>query len=270
MRKLPVRKLLLSAMILGALTTWTIKPTAAQQDTPQIGAEEVRVVPPAPGYPFPGTRTLVYGADWHSFNAGTATIQLIPDGAAEKLTANANSAGMVSMIYPVHDSFEAHFDPKTFCSSRVFKHSEEGQRKREVGIQLDYARRKSVLDEKNLKTGETKHEETDIPTCATDIISGFFYVASLPLQTGSVYHFPVSDGGKTTDALVRVEGREQVKVPAGTFQGIRVTVEATSGKLQGRGKLLVWFRDDAEHTPLQMEGKMGWGTVMFKLQKLSE
>ena len=231
---------------------------------------EARIIPPSPSYHFPASKTLVYGADWHALNAGTATIQLHPDGTTEKLSAVANSSGALNLFFPVHDWFEAHFDPKTFCSTRVFKHSEEGKRKREVRIQVDYERRKSVLDEKNLKTGETKHEENDAPACATDIVSGFFYIASLPLQTGSVFSFPVSDGGKTSVAVVSVEGREQVKVPAGTFPAIRVSIEAASGKLQGKGKLWVWFSDDAEHMPLQMQGKMGWGTVMFKLQNVGE
>ena len=238
--------------------------------TTTTASAEARIIPPSPSYHFPATKTLVYGADWHAFNAGTATIQLRPDGTTEKLSAVANSSGTINLFFVVHDWFEAHFDPKTFCSSRVFKHSEEGKRNREVQIQVDYERRKSVLDEKNLKTGETKHEENDAPACATDIVSGFFYVASLPLHIGTVSYFPVSDGGKTSVAVVRVEGRDQVKVPAGTFQAVRVSLEAASGKLQGKGKLWVWFSDDAEHMPLQMQGKMGWGTVMFKLQKMGE
>jgi hypothetical protein len=187
------------------------KPSTAMS----TASPEGRIIPPSPSYHFPASKTLVYGADWHALNAGTATIQLRPDGNTEKLSAVANSSGALNLFFPVHDWFEAHFDPKTFCSTRVFKHSEEGKRKREVRIQVDYERRKSVLDEKNLKTGENKHEENDAPTCATDIVSGFFYIASLPLQTGSVFSFPVSDGGKTSVAVVRVEGREQVKVPAG-------------------------------------------------------
>ena len=247
-------------------------PQNASQSGPatSLATAEARIIPPSPSYHFPASKTLVYGADWHAFNAGTASIQLRPDGTTEKLSAAANSSGTINLFFPVRDWFEAHFDPKTFCSSSIFKHSEEGKRNREVHIQVDSERRKSVLDEKNLKTGETKHEENDALACATDIVSGFFYVASLPLQIGSVSYFPVSDGGKTSVAVVRVEGRDQVKVPAGTFPAIRVSLEAASGKLQGKGKLWVWFSDDAEHMPLQMQAKMGWGTVMFKLQKVGE
>jgi hypothetical protein len=261
---------LLAVAILSGIGVGNPQSASKPDTATSIASAEARIIPPSPSYHFPASKTLVYGADWHAFNAGTATIQLRSDGTTEKLSAAANSSGTINLIFPVHDWFEAHFDPKTFCSSRVFKHSEEGKRNREVHIQVDYERRKSVLDEKNLKTGETKHEENDAPACATDIVSGFFYVASLPLQTGSVSYFPVSEGGKMSVAVVRVEGRDQVKVPAGTFHAIRVSLEAASGKLQGKGKLWVWFSDDAEHMPLQMQGKMGWGTVMFKLQKVRE
>jgi hypothetical protein len=261
---------ILAAALLSGIGVGNPQNASPSGTATSIASAEARIIPPSPSYHFPANKTLLYGVDWHAFNAGTATIQLRPDGTTEKLNAAANSSGTINLFFPVHDWFEAHFDPKTFCSSRVFKHSEEGKRNREVHIQVDYERRKSVLDEKNLRTGESKHEENDAPACATDIVSGFFYVASLPLQTGSASYFPVSDGGKTSVAVVRVEGRDQVKVPAGTFHAIRVSVEAASGKLQGKGKLWVWFSDDAEHMPLQMQGKMGWGSVMFKLQKVGE
>ena len=85
----------------------------------------------------------------------------------------------------MHDRFESRFDPRTFCSLSIFKHSEEGSHKRETSIRFDYAHKKSTLDEKNLKTGETKHVENDLAGCATDIVTGFYYLQSLPLQLGA-------------------------------------------------------------------------------------
>ena len=58
--------------------------------------------------------------------------------------------------------------------------------KRETSIRFDYAHKKSTLDEKNLKTGETKHVENDLAGCATDVITGFYYLQSLPLQLGEL------------------------------------------------------------------------------------
>ncbi len=67
-----------------------------------------------------------------------------------------------------------------------------------------------------------------------------------------------------------VEKREQVKVPAGTFQAVLVTAEATSGSLQSKGKVWVWYSDDANHTPVQMRAKLGWGTLLFRLQRIEK
>jgi len=145
----------------------------------------------------------------------------------------------------------------------------EGAHKRETSIQFDYARKKSTLDEKNLKTGETKHVENDLAGCATDVITGFYYLQSLPLQPGAQYEFPISDG-KTTIVHATVEKREVIKVPAGTFPSVMVTAEATSGPLQSKGKVWVWYSEDATHTPVQMRVKLGWGTLLFRLQRIEK
>ncbi|HUB02072.1 MAG TPA: DUF3108 domain-containing protein [Terriglobales bacterium] len=228
-----------------------------------------RVNPPRPNYAFPDFQTYVFNAEWHMITAGTGTVRMEPDGNDRKVIATAESQGAVNVIFPVHDRFEARFDPRTFCSLSIFKHSEEGPHKRDTSIHFDYARKKSVLDEKNLKTGETKHVENDMPGCATDVITGFYYLQSLPLQVGSVYEFPISDG-KTTIVRAKVEKREQVKVPAGTFNTVLVSAEATSGPLQSKGKVWAWYSDDANHTPVQMRSKLGWGTLLFRLQKIEK
>ena len=228
------------------------------------------VVPPPPNYHFPDGQTYVYGVEWHLFNAGIARVSLQAESSEQHVTATAVSAGVVNMLYKVNDRFDAFFDSHKFCSLRVSKHNEEGSRSRQSDLHFDYARGKSVLDEKNLKTGEQKHVENDIPGCITDVVSGFYYLASLPLQTGNVNTFPVNDGGKTTEVTARVEASERVKVPAGTFQTVRVKVEPTSGALKGKGMVWAWFTDDANHTPVQMRSKLGWGTLLFRLQRVEK
>lgn len=226
------------------------------------------ILPPTSTYAFPDGQAYVYGVEWHLFNAGTATVKLESSSSDQKVTAIADSAGVANVLYGVHDRFEAHFDPKTFCSIGLTKHSAEGPHKRDTRVTFDYPKRKSVLQEKNLKTGETKQAENDIPRCVTDVVTGFYYLASLPLHAGNSYTFPVNDGGKTAEVAARVEGNERVKVPAGTYSTIRVAAEATSGNLKGRGRIWAWFTDDANHTPVQMRAKLSWGTLLFRLQRI--
>jgi hypothetical protein len=229
-----------------------------------------RIIPPPPGYRFPNGQSYVYGVEWHLFNAGTATVKMEAPGSQQRVTALGDSAGFVNAFYKVHDFLEARFDPLSFCSLHVSKHLEEGSRKRQTELAFDYSRHKSMLDDKNLKTGDSKHTENDIPSCVTDVVSGFYYLASLPLEPGTFNTFVVSDGAKTTDVTAHVEARERVRVPAGTYQTIRVKAEPDSGPLKGKTTIVVWFTDDGNHVPVQMRSKLGWGTLMFRLQRVQD
>jgi len=256
---------LLSLILLGP----TLLPAQQSPPTATVGPAPVQIVPPRPNYPFPDGRSYVYSAEWHLITAGTGVVRMEAAGKERKVTASAESSGAVNVLFPVHDRFESRFDPRTFCSLSIVKHSEEGSHKRETSIHFDYARKKSTLDEKNLKTGETKHVENDLAGCATDVITGFYYLQSLPLQPGATYEFPISDG-KTTIVRATVEKREQIKVPSGTFPTVLVTAEATSGSLRSKGKVWVWYSEDPNHTPVQMRAKLGWGTLLFRLQRIEK
>jgi hypothetical protein len=209
---------------------------------------------------------MVYQAEWRLWTAGTARITVEDAGATmERVTGTADSSGFVNVLYPVHDRFQSVFDRRTGCSQSVNKHTEEGFHKRETLINFNYSRKKSILDETNLKNSEVKHVEHDIPDCVTDVLSGIFYVGSQRLQAGDTYLFPLNDGGDTINVQAQVEAREQVKTPAGTFATVRVFHQAASGKLKSRGQLWIWYTDDTAHTPVQMRARLFWGTLTFKL-----
>jgi hypothetical protein len=239
---------------------------ASPQPGPSIGAAS-RIEPPRPNYRFPDNQTLIYDAEWRLWNAGTATITMTTDGASRKVNGSASSIGFAAVLYTVQDRFESKFDSRTFCSEHLFKHTEEGTHKRDTNILYDYHQRKAVLDEKNLKTNEPKHQTEDIPSCVTDVLSGIFYAGSLPLLPNGVYLFPLNDGGKTVDVRVTVEGKEQVKMTAGTFNTIRVRTEAETGPVKKRGSIWLWY-DEATRVPVQMRARAFWGTLNLKLNRI--
>jgi VCBS repeat-containing protein len=201
-------------------------------------------------------------------NAGTATVTLKRGNGSEHLRSIADTSGVVNKIFAVHDTFDADIEPQTFCTQQISKHSEEGSRRIERQVHFNYQIAKSHMEESNLKAGTRRQADFDIASCVTDVVSGFFYAASLNLTPGSSQTFPVNDGGKTTDVKIEVEGRNRIKVPFGEFQALRVKAEPVSGPLQGKGVLWVWFTDDARHIPLQMKSKLGFATLFFQLQRL--
>jgi hypothetical protein len=235
-----------------------------------VPASRAQIVPPPPHYTFPNGQTYVYAVQWHMFTAGNVTVTLRSDDAKQHVIATAETTGLVSALFKVNDRFEAFFDPEKYCSLHVVKQSEEGSRLRHVELHFDYSSGHSVLEDKNLKTGQIRHAENAIPGCVTDVVSDFYYVSSLPLTEGATYVFPVNDGGKTTDVTARVEGREQVTVPAGTFMTLRVKAEPTMGELKGQGTIWTWYSADENRIPVQMRSQLKWGTLMFRLQRVEK
>lgn len=228
------------------------------------------VARPRAEYQFPVEQTYVYSGEWRVFNAGIATLRLEKAGPKNRIVATADAAGTVSMLYHVQDRLESFFEPSSFCSHNTSRHIEEGFRRVESNITFDYQRGKAVLDQKNIKKKETKHEEHDIPGCVTDMLSSIYYVASLPLLSGRTYSFPINDGGATVTVMVHVEAREQIKTPAGVFNAIRVQPETSSPVLRDKGKIWVWFSDDAARVPIQMRARLSWGTLTFSLLRIEK
>src|SRR5581483_7000069 len=132
-------------------------------------------------------------------------------------------------IYPVHDTFDAEIDPGTLCTQTITRHAEEGSRRLDRKIRFDYQAAKSKVDDVDLKANNKKHSEFEIPSCVSDVVTGFFYTASLNLSPGLSETFPVNDGGKTSDVRIEVEGRNKIKIPSGEYQTIRVKAEPVSG-----------------------------------------
>ena len=255
----------------GDASAWAqaTHPGAVQnQPQPSIGAG-AHIQPLRQGFDFP-RQTLRYEAEYRFWTAGVATLHVERTGNQEHLSANADSSGVVALLFRVQDRFNSYFDAQKLCSSKLTKHTEEGSHWRDTSITFDYGRGKSVLEEKNLKTGQSKRVENDIPGCATDVASGILYVASLPLQPDATYSFPLNDGSKTVTIQAHVEGKEQIKTPAGTFQTIRVGPQGDYSALKNRGRVLIWYSDDARHLPIQMQARMFWGTLTVYLTSIDK
>ena len=227
-----------------------------------------RIVPPSQHYRFPAHQTYFYNADWHLLSAGTASLAMESSPAGQHAVLTADTSGFINLLFAVHDKFRTTINPRNFCSLAVSKSTEEGSRRRETEVHFDYARLKSLLQEKDLKTGAVKHVEHPIPGCVTDVMSGFYYVGSLPLAPGQSFVFPLNDGGATGEITATVEAREQVKTPVGVFPTLRVRAIATGGPLKNKGRVWVWYSDDAQRIPVQLKAKVKWGTLNVRLAKV--
>jgi hypothetical protein len=222
---------------------------------------------PAPhqGLGLPAKQTLSYSVDWRVFPAGTVTFHQEAEGGAQHITVVADSIGAVNLIYRVSDRFQSSFDRRTGCSIAFSKQLQEGRRQVNSTLNFNYAQKKAVMEEKNLVSGISRHQEAPLPGCVSDLLSAIFYTASQPLQVGQSFQVPVYDAMRTIPVTMKVESREAVKTPSGTYQTIRVQPTADAGVVKNRGNIWIWYTDDERHIPVQMRARLFWGTLTFQL-----
>ncbi|MGD0735103.1 MAG: DUF3108 domain-containing protein [Terracidiphilus sp.] len=239
---------------------------AALALAPAANAQQVApLAPPRTGFSFPPKQTLIYSVDWRVFPAGTAVLHFETTGDRVRLTANADTVGAINMLFHVGDKFQSTFDRDKGCTYEFDKQTIEGRRKIDSTLKLDYAQGKSILDEKNLVTGQTKHLEVPISGCLTDLLTGVFYASSQPMELGKTFVLPVVDAMHTVPVTMKVEGREEIKTSLGTFKTLRVQPTADAGVVKNRGNIWIWYTDDDRHLPVQMRARLFWGTITFRL-----
>jgi hypothetical protein len=220
---------------------------------------------PQPGFSFPQKQTLTYSVDWRVFPAGTAVLHFESFGDRERITANADTIGAINLLFHVSDHFQSTFDRQRGCTTEFDKQTVEGRRQINSTLRIDYSQNKTILDEKNQVTGQTKHVETPVAGCVTDLLTGLFYAASQPLIPGRSFVMPVVDAQKTVPVTMRVESREEIKTTLGTFKTVRVQPTADVGVVKNRGNIWIWYTDDERHLPVQMRARLFWGTITFRL-----
>jgi len=229
------------------------------------GQQVPQLAPPSPGFSFPQRQTFTYSVDWRVFPAGTAVIRFEASGDRERITASADTIGAINLLFHVSDHFQANFDRAKGCTYEFDKQTVEGRRQINSMLRIDYGQFKSILDEKNLVTGQTKHVESRIPGCMTDLLTGVFYSASQPMTVGHSFVIPVVDAMHNVPVTMKVEGREEIKTPLGTFKTVRVQPTADAGVVKNRGNIWIWYTDDERHLPVQMRARLFWGTITFRL-----
>jgi hypothetical protein len=203
--------------------------------------------------------------DWRVFPAGTAVIHFEQAGDRERIAASADTIGAINMLFHVADRFQSDFDRQHGCTYDFDKQTVEGRRQINSTLRLDYAAAKSILDEKNQVTGQSKHAEAQVSGCLTDLLTGVFYASSQAIALGHNFVIPVVDATSTVLVTMKIEGREEIKTTLGTFKTLRVQPTADAGVVKNRGNIWIWYTDDDRHLPVQMRARLFWGTITFRL-----
>jgi hypothetical protein len=223
--------------------------------------------------PFPSAEKLSYDIEWRLIYAGSALLTLEPRlGDPRKWDSHTRveSAGLVSKLYKLEDTYTTGMEDG-FCTTTTELDAVEGKRHRDTKVVYDHTRGKASYVERDLnKNAVIKTSEVEIPACTVDFVAGLYKLRMDRLEPGQSTQVPMSDGKKTAYVRVEAQGREQVKIRAGTFNTIRYEIFMFNGVLYPRkADLFVWLTDDAHRLPVQVRARMSFpvGTITFELVK---
>jgi hypothetical protein len=211
----------------------------------------------------PGER-LVFSIDYGPVNAGEGVLEVL--GLVESsgrqcylIESRAASNRFFSAFYMVRDRVVSHIDVQHLYSRYFSKRLREGDYRKNVEIRFDPDGGKAYYaDGRVFDTTPGIH----------DVLSAFYYVRTLSLETGSTTAVMTHDSRKNYDLQVIVHGRERVKVPAGVFDCVVVEpVILGDGLFQHEGKLTVWLSDDAYKMPVLMKTKVKVGSIDASLKE---
>ena len=166
-------------------------------------------------------------------------------------------------LYSVNDRYESWFDPRTMSSLRYVAQIDEGSYERE--------RRFEIYPERKVFTENNGPEQ---PSVADPLDDGSFiyfvrdYLQHNPVEVGKEYAIDRYFRPDRNPVRLRILRREQVKVPAGTFQTLVVQpIIKTTGIFSEGGKAQIWFTDDSTRTMVQMKSSLKFGSLNLYLTK---
>jgi hypothetical protein len=213
-----------------------------------------------------GSGKLTYNIEWRLIHAGTAVV----DVTGSEGRVNLESAGLVSALFKVADTYSARYD-ESFCATSSVLDAREGKRHRETNITFDRKRNLATFVERDaLKNTVLVSSQIDIPRCVHDVVGAIFSLRGTRLEPGQSIELPVSDGRRAAQVKIEAQEREPVHTPAGSFNTIRYEADLLNGVVYTRkGRVFVWLSDDARKIPVQIRLRMQFpiSTVTLQLQK---
>lgn len=219
---------------------------------------------------FPCPERLTYRIEWRLVTAGSAVVEeRHGDGPGWELNLNLQSAGLVSRLYRVLDTYKATTGDR-FCGVHAVLDAQEGKKHTVTHLNFNSARKKVEYSERNLLKNTTTNKEVDIPPCTHEILGALAAMRLTPPILGKSLSLPVTDGKKLASVRIEAQAKEALNIEGTKYSTTRYEVFLFDNVLYKRkGRLFIWTTDDANHLPVQLQVHLGFpiGNITIELEK---
>jgi len=207
---------------------------------------------------------LRYEIHWAGMVVGHAAIECLPTNdpglLAIRTTSTANKA--IQSLYPVRDTIQSLVDIASGLPVQFMKVQREGSYA--ADIRIDFRRAQSIAWVSGSAKGKNR-PDTAITLLGEeqDLLSSLMKVRSSELEPGKSLFLTMVDNRKRFGSVeVKVLKREVLDMDTGKVRTVVIEPKIHGDALfASKGRLWVWFTDDALHIPVRMESKITLGTI---------
>jgi hypothetical protein len=213
------------------------------------------------------------------FTANRAQVSAQPNNANAptvlRFSMDAVTKGILRKLFGLnyHQHVESTVEPVSFSVLQTTKLDEQGKRKRTSEAVFDQSAGKVVWTERdpNDPKREPRVVASEMSGAVQDIASAFYYLRTQHLELGKSFEILVSDSGQVYHIPVAVSERKKIKTVIGEVHTLKVEPEIFGDNrlLRGKGKLAIWFTDDARHIPVRARINNELGTLDIKLKRMT-
>lgn len=216
-------------------------------------------------FPFQPGEKLEYTAQFNFIPAGETTLECISIDTVNRqpvfhMIYSARTGKVADRLFKIRDRVDMWLDENELFTYRLVKSIHEGNYKKEIDTQINYEKMIAF----------TNGDTVRITKKVRDPYSLFYFLRTIPLPIGEVFPFSTFEANETTDFNLKVTGKELISTEAGNFSCL-VVKPYRDGKtlLKNKGDMHIWFSDDKDRIPVQVEIKLKFGTMLMKLKKIN-
>ncbi len=211
---------------------------------------------------------LVFDVSYGFITAGEAVMHVAAfDSIAGRKTYRVeftvNSLPSFSWIYRVEDRYLTFIDFESIAPLRFEQHIREGSYRRDFTADFDQLNH----------VARTSEGQYPIPEYVHDILSAFYYARTVDfsgLKTGDTIKMYNFYKDTSHDLVVRLLGRQELEVGAGTFRSLVVEPLVKEGGLfKSEGRIVIWLTDDDLKIPIRVNTKVVIGSIDVELREYS-
>ena len=164
-------------------------------------------------------------------------------------------------FFRVNDSSSSWFDTTSFSSRRFTQRLREGRYHADRDFRID--------PERGVYSPNDGAEQPSVIDPLDDV-SFVYFLRTLSLEPDHSYTFHRYFQPEGNPVVIRVIRREQITVPAGTFNALLVEPRITTqGIFSENGRAQLWLSDDSARVLLQLKSKLSFGSINLYLKQVS-